>query len=130
MFYDFKSERMKNDLYENSSQFLLGSNILVSPVLNANERKKKTFFPNDKFYSFYTGETVNVAEKLLTVEAPLNVLPIFFRAGFITPIQNNSEILSLKDLRKIPIDLVVALDGNYRASGSIVIDDGNCKTFY
>ena len=129
MFYEFKSERMKNELYEISSQFLLGSNLLVSPVLLPNERKKKTYFPASRFYSFYTGEKIEVGENFYTVDAPLNILPMFFREGFITPIQNTSEIKKLSELRKMPIDLVVALDSSYRASGNIMFDDGMSK-FY
>jgi alpha-glucosidase (family GH31 glycosyl hydrolase) len=127
MFYEFKSERMKNELYQISTQFLLGSNLLVSPVLLPNERKKRTYFPASRFYSFYTGEKVEEGEKFLSVDAPLNILPIFFREGFITPIQSNSQIKKLSELRKMPIDLVVALDSSYRASGNIMFDDGISK---
>lgn len=128
MLLDFKSDKLKTELHQIDSQLLLGSNFLISPVLTFNERKKKTYFPSDRFYDFYTGEIMNEVEKFVTVEAPLNKLPIYARAGFISPIQIPDENLkSIYDMRKFPIELIVALDANYRAAGSIIIDDGKCK---
>ncbi len=129
MFYELKSEKMKSELYGISTQFLLGSNILVAPVINENERKKKTYFPSNRFYSFYTGEIIGDTEKIISIDAPLSQLPLFFRAGFITPIQRPPKIMTINQLRRIPIELVVALDSSYRSSGIIIFDDGLCKDY-
>ena len=126
MFLDFKSENMKNDLHELDSQVMLGSHFLMSPVMTFNQRKKKTYFPDEKFYDFYTGLYVNPnGEQYISVDAPLDRLPLFARAGFVTPIQTLPTNLSdLSQMRKQPIEILLALDSNYRAAGRIYIDDG------
>jgi alpha-glucosidase len=126
MFVDFKSENLKNDLHELDSQVMLGSHIMMSPVISYNQRKKKTYFPDDKFYDFYTGLPINPnGEQYITVDAPLDRLPLFARAGFVTPLQTPPDNLTdLNQMRTQTIELLIALDSNYRAAGRIYIDDG------
>jgi alpha-glucosidase len=129
MFLDFKSENMKNDLHELDSQVMLGSHILMSPVMTFNQRKKKTYFPEEKFYDFYTGLYVNPnGEQYISVDAPLDRLPLFARAGFVTPIQTVPDnLVDLNQMRTQPVEIVIALDINNRAGGKIYIDDGKSK---
>lgn len=129
MFLDFRSDNLKDELYELDSQILLGSSFLASPVVTSNERKKKTYFPSDLFYDFYTGKPINEeGEKFISVNAPLDHLPLFIRGGFIVPLQNNNEkVKNMSEMRKKPIDLLIALDNTFRSVGYIIIDDGFCK---
>jgi alpha-glucosidase len=128
MFLDFKSENMKNDLHELDTQVMLGSHLLMSPVMTFNQRKKKTYFPDEIFYDFYTGLYINQnGEQYVTVDAPLDKLPLFVRAGFVTPIQTPPQNFSdLNQMRREPIEVIIALDSNIRAGGRIYIDDGKC----
>jgi alpha-glucosidase len=129
MFLDFKSENMKDELHEIESQFMLGSHFMVSPVVTYNQRKKKTYFPDDKFYDFYNGLLMNPnGEQFISVDAPLDRLPLFVRAGFITPIQfPPSNFHNIVQMRSQPLELIIALDENLRSAGRIYIDDGHCK---
>jgi len=128
MFLDFKSENFKDDLHELDSQFMLGSHLLVSPVVTFNQRKKKTYFPDEIFFDFYTGLYINKkGEQYITVDAPLDKLAIFVRAGFVTPIQSPPQNFNdLSQMRKQPVEVIIALDSNMRAAGRIYIDDGKC----
>jgi alpha-glucosidase (family GH31 glycosyl hydrolase) len=128
MFLDFKSENFKDDLHELDSQFMLGSHLLVSPVLTFNQRKKKTYFPDEIFFDFYTGLHINQnGEQYITVDAPLDKLALFVRAGFVTPIQTPPQIFNdLSQMRIQPVEVIIALDSNMRAAGRIYIDDGKC----
>jgi alpha-glucosidase (family GH31 glycosyl hydrolase) len=126
MFVDFKSENMKNDLHEIDSQVMLGSHIMMSPVISFNQRKKRTYFPDETFYDFYTGQAMNPkGEQYISVDAALDKLPLFARAGFVTPLQTPPENLSdLIQMRRQPVEILIALDSNYRSTGRIYIDDG------
>ncbi len=129
MFLDFKSDTMKDVLFELDSQIMLGSHLMASPVIISGDRKKKTFFPNDWFYDFYDGTLMNSGgEGFLYLDAPLDRLPLFARAGFITPVQIPPEkLLNLNQMRVLPLELIIPLDSNYRAAGKIYFDDGNSK---
>jgi alpha-glucosidase (family GH31 glycosyl hydrolase) len=125
MFLDFRSDIYQDKLYTMDDQFMLGSNIMVSPVIFPGDRKKKTYFPDELFYNLYNGKVMNPnGEGYVQVEAPLDTLPIFLRAGFITPVQDTGGIIMVNELRKRPFEVIVALDSNYRAAGRIFLDDG------
>lgn len=126
---DFKSEKYKESLYELDSQFMLGSNIMSSPVITAGERMKRTYFPEEKFYDFYDGRLINPkGEGFVSLEANLDKILLFLRGGFITPIQQvENNCSSVECMRTKPIELIIALDQNLRAIGRLIFDDGVCK---
>jgi len=129
---DFKSEKYKENLMELETQFMLGSNLMASPVINPGERMKRTYFPDEKFYDFYSGELVNPkGEGFVSVEAKLDKLLLFARGGFITPLQQiEKDCNSVECMRKKPIELLIALDQNFRAIGRVFFDDGFCIIFF
>lgn len=126
---DTKSEIYKKNLFEMESQFMLGSNLMVSPIVEPNARKKLTYFPDEVFYDFYTGIEANPEGEISKdVNAPLDMIPIFARGGFITPIQTPLSIYQIvEELKLLPIQLIVALDRNNQSQGKIFIDDGISK---
>jgi alpha-glucosidase (family GH31 glycosyl hydrolase) len=127
MFMDFRGDKFNiEQLHNLDTQFMLGSNIMASPVVTPGERKKKTYFPDELFYNFYTGEAMNPAGEItLNVEASLNTLPLFLRAGFITPIQDaDNSITKVSQMRKKPLEIIIALDANNQAAGRLFFDDG------
>jgi alpha-glucosidase (family GH31 glycosyl hydrolase) len=125
MFLDFRSDTYKDKLYTMDDQFMLGSNIMVSPVIYPGDRKKKTYFPDELFYNLYNGKIMNPnGEGYIQVDAPLESLPIYIRAGFITPVQDTVGITMVNQLRNKPFEVIIALDSNFRAAGRIFFDDG------
>lgn len=67
-------------------------------------------------------------EQILPVDAPLDRIPLFARAGFITPIQIPTEkLININQMRTLPVEVIIPLDANYRAAGKIYFDDGICK---
>lgn len=112
-------------LFENENQFLLGSALMVSPVIKGGARKKTTFFPDEKYYNLFNGKIMNQnGESVLNVEAELSDLPIFIHSGYIVPLQSPQKSYVISEMRKKPIEIVIALDDAYRATGSIYLDDG------
>jgi len=129
MFFDFKpSNEFKNEVLNLFSQHMLGSNLMVSPVIKSGERQKRTYFPSDRFYDFFEGNVVNSGEEWKNIDAPLDKVLIFLRAGFIVHYQTPTKsITTFKEMRSLPLEIVVGLDINNRAYGRMYIDDGICK---
>ena len=125
MFIDIKSSQYQDILNTMENQFMLGSNIMVSPVITPGERKKKTYFPDELFYNLQNGKLMNPnGEGFIQVDAQLDYIPIFCRAGFVTPIQDPIGITKVSELKNRPFEVILALDGNLRAAGRIFFDDG------
>ncbi|KAJ8309668.1 hypothetical protein KUTeg_011533 [Tegillarca granosa] len=90
-------------------QFLLGAAFLVTPVM-----EKGTEVQN-------TGTTH-------TLDAPLEIINLHLRGGYILPTQepDNTTVYS----RKRPLGLMVCLDENKNANGNLFWDDGESKDTY
>jgi alpha-glucosidase len=70
--------------YQN--QFLFGEAILVAPV-ESTKFTEDVYLPKGEWYRLSTGEKFT-GGKVVTVDAPLNDLPVFIKAGAIIPMQN------------------------------------------
>ncbi|KAF2681021.1 glycoside hydrolase family 31 protein [Lentithecium fluviatile CBS 122367] len=109
------------------TQFLLGPNILVTPVLKPQVDTVKGVFPGvvdgEVWYDWYTGGKVDAQAGVnTTISAPLGHIPVFVRGGAVLPTQEPGYTTT--ESRKNPWGLVVALSGNGNACGSLYVDDG------
>lgn len=61
------------------SQFLVGDNILVAPVLEKGVKKKNIYLPEGKWADIQRGRTYEGSQWLYDYKVPLNFLPFFIR---------------------------------------------------
>jgi alpha-glucosidase len=109
------------------TQFLLGPNILVTPVLEPQVDTVKGVFPGmidgESWYDWYTGERVEAQAGVnTTISAPLGHIPVFVRGGAVLPTQEPGYTTT--ESRKNPWGLIIALSDKGEASGSLYVDDG------
>lgn len=142
--------------YSVSSTFLVGSDLLVAPILDRNVHDVDVFVPARErsdpespevpvmFYEWFTGTplcTVFAAGKRTAPwresdvvggeagAAPDRVpLPLFIRAGSIVPVKTDVG-KSTEDHERFPYRLVVALDEAGEANGQMYLDDGVSNRF-
>jgi len=109
-------------------QFLVGQYLMVAPVLYEGNTWVNAYFPQARWYDFFTGEMIqdsNTSAGTVNISAPLNsTIPLFIRAGGIVHTQNTENVLSSADLDSDFV-LIVALSpidslGNLSASGKIM----------
>jgi alpha-glucosidase len=109
------------------TQFLLGPNILVTPVLQPQVSTVQGVFPGvidgESWYDWYTGARVNAQAGVnTTINAPLGHIPVYVRGGSVLPTQEPGYTTT--DSRKNPWGLIIALSDDGSASGSLYVDDG------
>ncbi|KAJ4336554.1 hypothetical protein N0V95_008580 [Ascochyta clinopodiicola] len=109
------------------TQFLLGPNILVTPVLEPQVTTVNGVFPGlvdgESWYDWYTGEKVQAEAGVnTTISAPLGHIPVYIRGGAVLPTQEPGYTTT--ESRTNPWGLIVALSEEGRATGSLYIDDG------
>jgi alpha-glucosidase len=109
------------------NQFLLGPNILITPVLEPQAKSVKGVFPGvidgESWYDWYTLKRVNAQAGVnTTISAPLGHIPVFIRGGSVLPIQEPGYTTT--ESRKNPWGLIIALSDDGKASGSLYVDDG------
>jgi alpha-glucosidase len=80
-FYDFPDDAQ---CFEDCDDFMLGSWLLVAPVVHAGQTTRAVYLPqlpnNASWFDFETGERF-AAGQTHTIEAPLHKLPLFARQG-------------------------------------------------
>jgi alpha-glucosidase len=109
-------------------QFLLGPSLMVTPVLEQGASSVGGVFPGLKdgiiWYDWYSQSPMtNVsAGQNVTIDAPLGHIPLYLRGGSILPMQEPA--MTTYDARRSPWALLVALDAQGSATGSLYLDDG------
>ena len=69
--------------FSTKDQYMMGDHILVAPMF-AGEKTRTVYFPEGKWYDFYTGEYV-AENQALVITASLEKIPLFVREGGIIP---------------------------------------------
>nr|XP_045621913.1 sucrase-isomaltase, intestinal-like [Procambarus clarkii] len=103
-------------------QFMWGDGLMIAPVLTQGTTSRDVYFPKGIWYDLVTGVATATGPTTLTVDAPLEVIPLYVPGGAILPYQ--VPALNTVESRQNPLGLTVALDGTLAASGEIFWDDG------
>ena len=105
--------------YRIDTQFMVGENILVSPVLEAGSKTRLMYLPNGEWYDFWTREKI-AGGRWIDAKAPLDVMPVFIRAGAVVPMQ---QVVQYTD--QAPADpLTFEIFPSAEAKGICYEDDG------
>ena len=119
LFYEFDSD----GLDEVSDQFLVGSNILQAPIIEARSKERDVVLPGDEpWWHSSTGDWRETGT--ISLQVPMKNTPLFFRAGAIVPMQKDLPTTTEIDLRN-PRVLITAPRGWLgETSFDYVADDG------
>jgi alpha-D-xyloside xylohydrolase len=88
LFMDFGSDPNVTDL---GDEYMFGPALLIAPVVEQGTTTRKVYLPaGADWYNFWTNERVHGGQTI-TVNAPIDTLPIFVRAGSILPLGSAVE---------------------------------------
>ncbi|XP_009602359.1 alpha-xylosidase 1-like [Nicotiana tomentosiformis] len=115
-----------HELYDVSTQFLVGSSVMVSPVLDEGKTEVKALFPPGTWYNIFdmTQAIVTIEPHYLTLDAPLNVVNVHLYQNTIIPMQRGGMIS--KEARMTPYTLIVTFPlgtKDLQAKGNLFLDD-------
>ncbi|XP_013145415.1 PREDICTED: neutral alpha-glucosidase AB [Papilio polytes] len=122
----FQEYPNEEETYTIDDQYLLGDKLLVRPVLEAGVKSVKVYLPgretNTLWYDVDSYQ-VHKANGYFNQEVNLAKIPVYQRGGAVVPRRERvrrSSTLMAND----PFTLVVTLDANNTAHGTLYIDDG------
>lgn len=111
-----------------SKQFLLGSGVMVTPVVEASVTSVTGYFPRGTWYNLFDNFATKVESKGEYVElaAPVDFINVHVHEGTILPLQESR--LTSAEVMKTPFTLVVAFpearSAGY-ARGKLFLDNGD-----
>lgn len=104
-------------------QFFWGSGFMITPVLTQGATSVDAYFPSARFYSYYDGAEEATKGDTTTLNAPTHFINLHVRGGNILPTQESARNTELA--RNNPLGLIIALDDNGHAQGSLFYDEGD-----
>jgi alpha-glucosidase len=104
-----------------TDEFLFGNDILVCPVLEPNAAGRRMYIPRGKWVNFWTGEEVT-GGKELWVDAALDTIPVFVKAGAAIPRYPIQQYVDEKKIDELGLD-VYFTEGSKRSR--IYADSGD-----
>ncbi|XP_069701371.1 lysosomal alpha-glucosidase-like [Periplaneta americana] len=125
LFFEFPSDVQT---YSIDEQFLWGSALMIIPVLEEGKKEVAAYLPDALWYDFYTLALVPASGKQHTLPAPLDTIPLLIRGGSIIPTQ--APNMTTTESRKNYFELLIALDKDGLAEGTLYWDDGDSLNSY
>ncbi|CAK8574094.1 unnamed protein product [Lathyrus sativus] len=112
--------------YGVSAQFLLGSSLMISPVLEQGKTEVEALFPPGTWYNLFdlTQAVVSKDGNYVTLDAPLHEINVHLYQNTILPMQQGGMVS--KDARTTPFSLIVTFPAGANeaeAKGNLFIDD-------
>ena len=111
---------LEGHLYE----YLLGNEILVAPVYEKGAATRTLSLPPGAWTHFWSGQSLE-GGKEHTVEAPLEQIPLFLRAGSIVPLRHYAPSIEGGTNDSLILNVYPGADGTFR----LVEDDGTSNEY-
>jgi alpha-D-xyloside xylohydrolase len=107
---DFPSDR---SVLAITDEYMFGPAFLVCPVTTAKASSRSVYLPSGtSWVDFWTGETI-AGGKTVTANAPVNILPLYVRAGSIVPFGPVMQYATEKTSDPIELRVYRGADGKF-----------------
>lgn len=117
--YEYPADKHVRNI---SDEYMLGSFVLVAPVIAPGKEAREVYLPDGDWYDYYTGEKYSGGRYILA-DAPLDKVPVFIKAGAIIPVADG-EIRSTEDITEDKISILT-----YPGKGSFLHYQDDNETF-
>jgi len=107
--------------YNLDDQFMIGDDLLLAPILKPDVTRRLVYLPAGVWYDYWTGKQYT-GGTMISVDAPLDVAPMFVRGGAIIPVGPMLNYVGEKP--SDTIGFVIYPDEAGAASGDLYEDDG------
>ena len=107
--------------YNIDDQFMIGDDLLLAPIMKPDVTRRLVYLPAGSWYDYWTNRKY-AGGTMITVEAPLDVVPMFVRAGAIIPVGPSMNYIGENPVD--PITFNVYPDNAGNASTTLYEDDG------
>ncbi|MFR9494876.1 MAG: TIM-barrel domain-containing protein [Rikenellaceae bacterium] len=104
----------------NEQQYLFGNELLVAPIYTEGATTRTLYLPQGAWYDFESGERYQ-GDQTITVDAPINKIPLFAREGAIIPMRDYARSIEQGSNKRITLKIYPS---TIESSFSLLEDDG------
>ena len=115
-----------SNTYNIDDQFMIGEDVLVAPILKPDVTRRLVYLPAGTWYDYWTNKK-HTGGTMISVEAPLDTVPMFVRAGAMIPTVPPRNYVGEKP--DDPITFNIYPDDKGIASGEVYEDDGTSPAY-
>ena len=112
--------------YNLDDEFMIGDDLLVAPILKPDVTRRLVYLPAGGWYDYWTNKRYT-GGTMINVEAPLDMVPMFVRAGAIIPSGPSLNYVGEKPVD--PLTFNIYPDDKGAAAASLYEDDGLTPTY-
>ncbi len=108
--FDFRND---TNVYKIPDQYMFGPAFLVNPITGKGEAERRVYLPGSNlWYNFWTGEKL-LGGKEVNADAPIDIMPLYVRAGSIVPMGPEVEYATQKNNKIIELRIYPGADGRF-----------------
>ena len=107
--------------YNLDDQFMVGDDLLLAPIVKPDVTRRLVYLPAGSWYDYWTNKKY-AGGTMISVEAPLDVAPMFVRGGAIIPVGPSLNYVGEKPLD--PVTFHIYPDDGGSAAATLYEDDG------
>lgn len=111
-----------------NEQFLLGSNLLVAPVVEKEASAKRIYLPQGEWVDYNDGKTVYKGKQWINYPVSLKTIPLFVKKGSVIPEMPVQQYIGEKKNAPVLFNIYPATEGR-TASYELYEDDGETNGY-
>lgn len=92
------------NVYEIGDQYLLGEHIMVCPVTTKGAQTRTVYLPEGNWFDYWTGKKYT-GKQYIHVVTPLDIMPMFVKAGSIIPYQPVMNYVGEQEVRQLTLEV-------------------------
>ena len=112
--------------YNLDDEFLIGSDLLIAPVLSAGQTRRLVYLPKGVWYDYWSKKRYE-GGTMVNIDAPLDTVPMFVRAGAIIP--KAPPMNHVNEKPRDPITFEIYADEKGSATTTLYEDDGTSPAY-
>jgi alpha-glucosidase len=85
-------------------EFTYGDKILICPVLEPGQKSRSVYLPKGKWYNFWNHELVEGGKEIVVL-TPLDIIPIFVKAGSVIPEYPVMQYVGEKEIEEVKLNV-------------------------
>ena len=111
------------NVYDITDQYMLGGSLMVCPVTTKGAKTRTVYLPEGDWYDYHTGKKY-AGKQYVHVVTPLDILPMFVKAGGIIPMQPGMAFVGQKPVDTLTVEV-------YPGNGKFTLyeDDGRSTKY-